>query len=78
MYIDARTVLQHLPVSQYPGWALALALYLEGGIRACEIGSVMFGKPRGGGGETPPRWSWCGWRSRAACIRSRTSTTPPR
>ena len=45
--IDARTVLPHMPVSQYPGWALALALYLEGGIAACEIGSVMFGKRRG-------------------------------
>jgi tryptophanase len=53
VYIDARTVLPHLPVSQYPGWALSLALYLEGGIRSCEIGSVMFGKANDDGSETP-------------------------
>ena len=53
VYIDARSVLPHVPVSQYPGWALTLALYLEGGIRACEIGSVMFGKRHADGSETP-------------------------
>jgi tryptophanase len=37
-------MLPHLPRSAYPGQALALALYLEGGIRSVEIGSVMFGR----------------------------------
>ena len=44
LYLDARQWLSHIPQSEYPGWALSLVLYLEGGIRACEIGSVMFGR----------------------------------
>ncbi|MDP6601024.1 MAG: tryptophanase [Phycisphaerales bacterium] len=43
IYIDAKAWLSHVPQSQYPGWALALALYVEGGVRTSEIGSVMFG-----------------------------------
>lgn len=43
IYLDARSMLDHLPSDQYPGWALANALYLAGGIRSVEIGSVMFG-----------------------------------
>lgn len=43
IYIDALTMLSHIPQSEYPAWALSLALYLEGGIRSVEIGSVMFG-----------------------------------
>ena len=44
VYIDARKFYNHIPVNQYPGQALACDLYLEGGIRSVEIGSVMFGK----------------------------------
>ena len=43
IYIDALTMLPHIPQSEYPAWSLSLALYLEGGIRSVEIGSVMFG-----------------------------------
>lgn len=44
IYIDARTMLEHIAPESYPGWALANALYLAGGIRSVEIGSVMFGR----------------------------------
>ena len=44
VYLDAKAMLAHLPVSQYPGVALTAALYIEGGIRSVEIGSLMFGK----------------------------------
>jgi tryptophanase len=43
VYIDARAMLPHIPPLEYPGQALAAALYEEGGIRGCEIGTVMFG-----------------------------------
>ncbi|MDP9482873.1 MAG: tryptophanase, partial [Chloroflexota bacterium] len=44
VYIDARALLPHVPPLQYPGQALAVALYEVGGIRGCEIGTVMFGR----------------------------------
>ncbi len=43
VYIDAKALLPHIPPKQYPGQSLAVALYEEGGIRGCEIGTVMFG-----------------------------------
>ncbi|MEO8511163.1 MAG: tryptophanase [Chloroflexota bacterium] len=43
VYLDAAALLPHIPALQYPGQALACALYREGGIRGCEIGTVMFG-----------------------------------
>lgn len=43
VYIDAASLLPHIPALQYPGQSLAVALYEVGGIRSCEIGSVMFG-----------------------------------
>jgi tryptophanase len=43
VYIDAGALLPHVPPLQYPGQSLAVALYREGGIRGCEIGTVMFG-----------------------------------
>lgn len=44
VYLDAAAFLPHVPVDQYPGQALVGALYIEGGIRSVEIGSLMFGK----------------------------------
>ena len=44
VYIDAKAFYSHIPVEEYPGQALVCDLYLKGGIRSVEIGSVMFGK----------------------------------
>jgi tryptophanase len=52
IYLDARALLPHIPPLEYPGQALAAALYREGGIRGCEIGTVMFGRAPDGT-ETP-------------------------
>jgi tryptophanase len=52
VYLDARALLPQVPPLQYPGQALAVALYVEGGIRGCEIGTVMFGR-HPDGSETP-------------------------
>ncbi|MFB3915992.1 MAG: beta-eliminating lyase-related protein [Terriglobales bacterium] len=44
IYLDARAFLPHIPPGCFPGVALAAELYLEGGVRSVEIGSLMFGK----------------------------------
>ena len=44
VYVDARALLPQIEPLRYPGQAFAVALYEAGGIRACEIGSVMFGR----------------------------------
>ncbi|MGB5006360.1 MAG: tryptophanase [Ferruginibacter sp.] len=54
VYLVADEFLPHIPVDQYPGQALVGALYVHGGIRGVEIGSLMFGKytcPENGGDE---------------------------
>jgi tryptophanase len=52
VYLDARALLPHIPPLQYPGIALLNALYVEGGVRGVEIGTVMFGL-HPDGTETP-------------------------
>ncbi|MCP4704129.1 MAG: tryptophanase [candidate division Zixibacteria bacterium] len=57
IFIDAGKYLPHIPADQFPGQALVVELYREGGIRACEIGSIMFGgyDPNTGEKITAPR-----------------------
>jgi len=43
-YVDARGMLPHIKIPQFPGQSLVNALYLVGGVRAVEIGTVMFGE----------------------------------
>ncbi|HZC73240.1 MAG TPA: tryptophanase [Jatrophihabitans sp.] len=54
VYLDARGLLPHIPPLQYPGQALAVALYQAGGVRSCEIGTVMFGRQPDGSERPAP------------------------
>ena len=54
LYLDAKRFLPHVPQLEYPAWTLSCALYLEGGVRAAEIGTVMFGL-QPDGSEVPAR-----------------------
>lgn len=51
VYIDARALLPHIHPLQYPGQSLAVELYKVGGVRGCEIGTVMFGRKSDGSEE---------------------------
>ncbi len=54
IFLDAARFLDHVPRSQYPGQALALELYLEGGVRTCEVGSVMLARTDAQTGQEEP------------------------
>lgn len=54
IYIDAKQFAPHIPPHQFPGQAVACELYLQGGIRGCEIGSIMFGKKDAEGKNIAP------------------------
>jgi tryptophanase len=54
VYLDARSLLPHVPPLSYPGQSLAVALYEAGGIRGCEIGTVMFGRRPDGTEQAGP------------------------
>ena len=52
VYLDARALLPHIDPLAHPGQSLAVALYEAGGVRGCEIGTVVFGR-RPDGTEVP-------------------------
>lgn len=56
IYVDARAFYSHIPQQQFPGQALVCDLYIKGGIRCCEIGSVMFGKNDENGNLIPAQF----------------------
>jgi tryptophanase len=56
VYVDAKAFYPHIPVNEYPGQALVCELYRKGGIRAVEIGSVMFGKYDAEHQLVPAKW----------------------
>ncbi len=53
VFIDAKRFMDHIPPLEYPGIALVNALFIEGGIRTVELGSVMFGRFANDGKELP-------------------------
>ena len=55
VYIDARSFLPHIPQSEYPGWALSVEAYIQGGIRGVELGSVAFAIKDDQGGWRYPK-----------------------
>jgi tyrosine phenol-lyase len=54
IYLNGRRFCEHLRDEQLPGWSLSVALYEQSGVRACEIGNVMFGRHD----ERDDRWHW--------------------
>jgi len=54
VYLDARSLLPHIPPHEYPAQSLAVELYRDGGVRGVEIGTVMFGRPDPDGGPDEP------------------------
>ena len=53
VYLDAKAFLPHIPPQDLPAQALAAELYLEGGVRGVEIGTLMFGRPTAAGVDEP-------------------------
>ncbi len=59
VFLDASALLPHIPYDRFPGQALTLELYLEGGIRACDIGSYMLGTDPDTGLQLRSEFEFC-------------------
>jgi tryptophanase len=53
VFLEAKSFMEHIPSLKYPGISLVNAMYLEGGVRAVELGTVMFGHFDADGNEQP-------------------------
>ena len=75
VYLDARALLRHVAPLQYPGQALAVALYQSGGHPRLRDRHGDVRTPARRLEKSPPRWTSCAWRSRGARTPRATSTT---
>ena len=67
IYIDAKRFLPDIPQEQFPGQAIVAELFMVGGIRSVEIGSVMFGRYDPRESISRRRWNWSVWRFPGEC-----------
>ena len=59
LFLDAKQILPHIPYYEFPGEALSVALYIEGGIRSCDIGSLMMGNDPDTGKQIEAQFEFC-------------------
>jgi tyrosine phenol-lyase len=67
VFLDARSILSHVPQEQFPAQALAAELYVDSGVRAMRRPARIICRS----------WSWCAWPSLGGCTRRRTWTSSP-
>ena len=72
VYIDAAAFLPHIPARHFPGHAVAVAFYLEGGIRSCELGARRLFCPQPVHILAPTKWQPAGVASHASSRDMRT------
>ncbi len=54
VYLDAKRFAPHIAPEFFPGQSISCEVFIKGGVRACEIGSIMFGKKDKNGKHIPP------------------------
>ncbi len=59
VFLDAKQILPHVPYYEFPAQALSVAMYIEGGIRACDVGSLMMGNDPDTGEQIQAQFEFC-------------------